>query len=131
MAYNAILNFEENEFDVVKCECSIGRELDSKGRPSSNLYGGTVTIQIESTADNTIFISMASQFKSNSGTITFKKDEADMMKKIAWENGYIIHFEERMNNNNGVPMLLCFTVSAQTIIAGGEKLKQNWPEISS
>jgi len=128
MAYSAILDFEGKEFDVVRCECSISRSVDSKGRPSSNLYGGNVTVQIESTGDNTIFQSMASQFKSCSGTITFKKDEADMMKEMSWENGYITDFEERMDNMDGTPMMICFTVSAQTLIVGGETLEQNWPE---
>jgi len=129
MAYQAILTFEGNEFDVVRCECLIERSLDNKGRPSSELYGGKVHIQIESTDDNMIFEHMASQFKSNSGTITFKKDEVDVMKELKWENGYIMYLEEAMKNTNGMPMTLSFTISAQTLIVGGETLKQNWPEV--
>jgi hypothetical protein len=33
---------------------------------------------------------MVSQFKPNIGTITFKKDEVDIMKELKWENGFII-----------------------------------------
>jgi len=128
MAYNAILTLDGDEFDVVRCAFSIERDVDSKGRPSSNLYGGRVTIQIESTDDTSIFERMTSQFKSNSGTITFKKDETDVMKELSWENGYIIEFEEGLVNSGGIPMSICFTVSAQTLIVGGEKLQQKWPE---
>jgi hypothetical protein len=71
---------------------------------------------------------MASQFKPNSGTITFMKDEVDVMKELKWENGYIIDFEEGMKNTDGTSMTICFTISAQTIVVGGEKLNQNWPE---
>lgn len=129
MAYHAILNFEEKEFDVVRCESHIEREVDSKGRPSSNLFGYIITIQIESTDDTVIFEHMASQFKPNSGRITFKKDEVDLMKELKWENGYIVDFEEKMNNVNGEPMTIFLTISAQTIIVGDETFKQNWPEI--
>jgi hypothetical protein len=128
MAYNAILDFEGQKFDVVWAECRIERGIDTKGRPSSNLYGGKVIVQIESTDDTTIFEHMASQFKPNSGTITFMKDEVDVMKELQWENGYIIDFEEGMKNTDGAPMTICFTISAQTIVVGGEKLSQNWPE---
>ena len=129
MAYQAILNFEGNEFDVVRCECSIERSLDTKGRPSSDLFGGKVTVEIESTKDTTIFAHMVSQFKSNTGTITFKKDEVDVMKDMSWKNGYIINLEEGMKNTDGTPMSLKFTVSAQTLTVGGIDLKQNWPEV--
>jgi hypothetical protein len=100
MAYQANLIFEGNEFDVVRCECFIERSFDSKGRPSSNLFGGKVHVQIESTGDNTIFEYMASQQKSNSGTITFKKDEVDLMKEMRWENGYITYLKEVMSTCN-------------------------------
>ena len=129
MAYNAVLDFEGKEFDVVRSECRIERGVDSKGRPNSNLFGGRVTLQIESNEDTMIFEHMASQFKPNSGTITFRKDEVDVMKELKWENGYIVSFEENMKNTNGAPMMIRFTVSAQTIIVGGETLKQNWPEM--
>ena len=128
MAYHAILNFEGNEYDVVRCECNIERSYDSKGRPSSNLYGGKVIVQIESTDDTTIFEHMATQFEPNTGTITFRKDEVDIMKDIKWVNGFIVEYEEGLNNSGATPMTICFTVSAQTLIVGGEKLTQEWPE---
>ncbi len=49
MAYHAILSFEGKEFDVVRSECRIERGVDGKGRPSSNLYGGRITIQVDHT----------------------------------------------------------------------------------
>jgi len=129
MAYKATLDFEGQEFDVVRCECCIERDVDSKGRPSSNLFGGQVTVQVESTEDTLIFEYMASQFKSNTGTITFTKDEVDRMKELSWENGYIVDFKEAMSNEDGTPMSISFTVSAQTLIVGDVRLEQNWPEV--
>ena len=129
MAYHATLEIESKKFDVVWCECGIRRDVDPKGRPCSDLYGGRVIIQIESTDDNTIFELMASQSKSCSGTITFTKDESDMMKELKWKNGYIIEFSEKLENIDDMPMLLTFIVSAQTLIIGDAKLEQNWSEV--
>ena len=130
MAYHATLNFEGNEFDVIRFNCSIERSTDSKGRPSSDLFGGKLLVQIESTDDNKIFESMVSQSKPCSGTITVTKDEEDMMNEIKWQNGFIVNLEERMRNTDGMPMTQTFTVSAQTLIDGGATLEQNWPEVS-
>ena len=55
MAYHATLDIEGEQFDVVWCRCSIRRSVDLKGRPSSNLYGGQLTILIESSDNNAIF----------------------------------------------------------------------------
>ena len=130
MSFRANLSFEGKEFDVIQCDYSIEREVDSKGRPSSNLYGGKINIMVESTDDITLIDKMASQFKPNTGTITFKKDDEDAkMKELKWENGYIITLEEGLEIVGEIPMGIRFTVSAQTLTIGDAEFKQNWPEM--
>ncbi len=130
MSFRASLSFEGKEFDVIKCDYSIEREVDSKGRPSSNLYGGKVHIMVESTDDVTIIENMANQFKPHTGTITFKKDDEDAkMKELTWENGYIIDFKEGIEIVGEVPMAIHFVVSAQTLKVGDATFTQNWPEM--
>ena len=130
MSFRASLSFEGKEFDVIQCDYCIEREVDSKGRPSSNLYGGKINIMVESTDDTTLIDKMASQFKPNTGTITFKKDDEDAkMKELKWENGYIITLEEGLEIVGEIPMGIRFTVSAQTLTIGDAEFKQNWPEM--
>ncbi|MDR2915103.1 MAG: type VI secretion system needle protein Hcp [Tannerella sp.] len=130
MSFRANLSFEGKEFDVIQCEYSIEREIDSKGRPSSNLYGGKITMMVESTDDITLIEKMASQFKPNTGTITFKKDDEDAkMKELKWENGYIVDLEEGLAIVGEIPMSIRFTISAQTLTVGDAEFKQNWPEM--
>ncbi len=130
MSFRASLNFEGKEFDVIKCNYSVEREVDSKGRPSSNLYGGKIEIEVESTDDISIIEKMAMQFKPHKGTITFKKDDEDSkMKELSWENGYIIDFKEAINIVGDLPMSIRFVVSAQTLKMGDASFTQNWPEM--
>lgn len=130
MSFRASLSFEGKEFDVIQCEYNIEREVDSKGRPSSNLYGGKVTMMVESTDDITLIEKMASQFKPNTGTITFKKDDEDAkMKELKWENGYLVDLEEGLEIVGDIPMGIRFTISAQTLTIGDAEFKQNWPEM--
>ena len=55
MAFRANLAFEGENFDVLKCEYSVKRDVDSKGRPSSNLYGAIIKIVVESTSKISLF----------------------------------------------------------------------------
>jgi len=131
MSFRASLKFEGKEYDIIKCDYSIEREVDHKGRPSSNLYGGRIHIMIESTDDNSIIEKLATQFRPNTGTITFKKDDEDSkMKELTWENGYIVEFEEGLETIGNVPMAIHFIVSAQTIKIGDATFTQNWPEMN-
>ncbi len=131
MSFRANLSFEGEDFDVIKCDYTIERDVDSKGRPSSNLYGGKIHITVESTSKISLFDKMASQFKPNTGTISFKKDDEDAtMKELKWENGYIIGLDEGINIVGDNPMLIQLTISAQTITVGDAEFKQNWPEMN-
>ena len=69
MAFRATLNFGGKEFDVLDCKYNLKRDVDSKGRPSSNIYGGQIRIQVESTDDTSIVEQMTAQFKTNSGSV--------------------------------------------------------------
>ena len=52
MAFRSSLNLGGKEYDVLECNYSLKRDVDSKGRPSSNIYGGKITVRVESTGDN-------------------------------------------------------------------------------
>ena len=96
MAFRATLNFAGKEFDVLDCTYSLKRDVDSKGRPSSNIYGGQIRLHVESTDDTSILENMTNQFKPHSGSIVFKKgDEEAKMKELTWENGYRIYRKHR------------------------------------
>jgi hypothetical protein len=128
MAFRATLNLAGKEFDVLDCTYKLNRDVDSKGRPSSNIYGGKVRIHVESTEDTTILEQMVSQFKPISGSIIFKKgDEEAKMKELEFENAYIIEFEEDIDIVGSRPMTITFTVSAQVLKIGGAQFEQNWP----
>ncbi len=128
MAFRSTLNLGGKEYDVLDCKYSLRRDVDSKGRPSSNIYGGRITVRVESTEDTTILETMVNQFKPFNGSILFKKgDEESKMKELEFENAYIIEFEEGINIVGSAPMSICVTISAQTIKIGGAEYEENWP----
>jgi hypothetical protein len=129
MAFRSSLNLGGKEYDVLECNYSLKRDVDSKGRPSSNIYGGKITVRVESTEDTTILETMVNQFKPFNGSVVFKKgDEEGMMKELTFENAYIIEFAEGIDIVGTAPMTICITISAQTIKIGGAEYEENWPK---
>lgn len=128
MAFRATLNLAGKEFDVLDCDYKLERDVDAKGRPASNIYGGKVRVRVESTEDTSILEQMVNQFKPSAGSVIFKKgDEEAKLKELTWENGYIISFEESIDVVGARPMSTTFVVSAQILKIGGAQYEQNWP----
>ena len=129
MSFNAKLKFGSKDgIDVLACDYSLRRDVDTKGRPSSGVYGGTINLTIESTDDTTVIESMVNQYKPVDGVITFKKSEEDAkMLEVSWEKGYVIAFQESIDIKGSKPMQIDFTVSAQTIKIGNAEHKNEWP----
>jgi len=129
MAFRATLNLGGNEYDVLDCKYELKRDIDSKGRPSSPIYGSLVEVQVESTGDTAILEQMVSQHKPCSGSVIFKKgDEEAKMKELEWENGYIIRYAESIDVSGSQPMSIRFTVSAKVLKIGSAQFEQNWPD---
>jgi len=130
MAFRAELTISGAKYDVLNCTFTMSRDTDPKGRPSSNVYGGRITFEIESTSDTSIIEGMVnSQFKPFSGSVIFKKTEEDAkMKELSFENAYIVHYQEGIDTIGENPMVIKFTVSAETIKLGNAEHNNRWPK---
>ena len=130
MAFKASITINAKTFDVLQCSYALSRDVDSKGRPSSGVYGGTVQVEVESTEDTSVIESMVNnQYKPLSGTITFKKSEEDAkMKELTFTDGYIIQYNEGLNIIGNAPMTLSFVISARSLKVGNAEHVNDWPK---
>ena len=129
MAFRSNVKFEGKEYDILDCHYSFHRDVDLKGRPSSNVYGGTIKLLIEATEDTTIIAQMVNQFKPNSGSITFNKgDEDAKMKELTWEGGYVVKYRESLDIVGREPMKIYFEISAEKIKMEGVEVDHKWPK---
>ena len=104
------------------------RDVDPTGRPASEVKGGTISFEIESTEDTSIWDLMIAQFKSVDGNIVFKKrDEDAKMKELKFETAYVVALNENFDSTGGNPMSLSFTLSAHKLSLGDSKLENEWP----
>ena len=72
MAFRADLEIDGKEFRLLHCSYALQRDVDATGRPSSEVKGGTIHLEIESTENTLLWDLMIAQFKSVDGSITFK-----------------------------------------------------------
>lgn len=130
MAFRATLNLAGKDHDVLNCDFTMSRDTDPKGRPSSGVYGGRISFEIESTTDTSIIESMVNnQFKPFEGSVIFKKtDEDAKMKEISFKNAYIVHYQEGIEAKGETPMTVKFTVSAESIKLGNADHDNRWPK---
>lgn len=129
-SFRATLTFNGTEYDVLYSHYEFNRNVDAKGKPSSNILGGRVQVTVESTDDTAVIEAMLnSQFTAVEGTITYKKtDEDSTMKEVNFKNAYIVHYAETLNVDDETPMQLAVTFSAEEITIGNATLDNRWPE---
>lgn len=130
MAFKASFKFSDSkEFDVLRWDVEFNRDTDPKGRPASDIYGGTINVEVESTPDTIVLDKMFKQYQPVTGSIVFKKaDEDAKMKELVFENGYVVKYKEALDVANAFPMTIRFSISAQVVKMGDASFEQNWPE---
>ena len=78
MAFKASFKFSDSrEFDVLRWDVKFNRDVDPKGRPASDIYGGTINVEVESTPDTIVLDKMFKQYQPVNGNIVFKKADED------------------------------------------------------
>ena len=129
MAFKATVELASSKYDALNCGYSFHRSIDAKGRPSSNVFGGTVSIVVESNNDTDIIAQLMDQFKPFSGNITFHKGgDPLVMKKLSWENGYIMSYRETFDMTSRQPMQIHIEISAEKLKMGGENIEHKRPK---
>lgn len=129
MAFKTILAIADKKYRVASVSYALSRSVDMKGRPSSVIYGGSINLDIESTADTSILESMVNnEHKPIDGTITLYKDnEEAKLKEITFTTGYVTSFTESFSASGGMPMMTSFVITAEIIKIGAAEHHNKWP----
>ena len=128
MAFKATFTLDGKTFNILNCHYALHQNVDATGRPSSDVRGGTVTVTIESTDDNTIYTWMTDSHAFKDGKITFyKRDQDSKMKELEFKQAACIDFAESFDANSSSPMSLSFTLSAKELSLGGDSHANPWP----
>ncbi len=134
MAVNARLNLDKiQDVRVIDFSYNFSRDVDASGRPSGSVRGGTVQITIESTKSAFLPEWMTTQSgKMKSGEIIINSDENETqsIKKIKFDDSFIVNYGETFSWQGGENMMETFTVSAHKISVEGDgtaQFQNEWP----
>ncbi len=128
MAFRADLEIDGKQYRLLHCSYALQRAVDATGRPASEVQGGTINFEIESTEDTSLWDLMIAQYNSIDGSIIFKKrDEDAKMKELKFETAYVVSISENFDSVGDNPMSLSFTLSAHKLTLGNETHQNEWP----
>ncbi len=128
MSFRAILDVDGEEFRVLHCNYSLQRDVDFSGRPSSDVRGGTLHLEIESSDDTSYFEWICDPYQVKSGKVTFyKRDEEAAMKELEFEDAYLVSYAESVDAIGDSPMVESLVFSAKKISMGGATHENDWP----
>ena len=128
MAFRSIFTVDGNEFRVLSCSYHLYQETDVTGRPSSVTRGGQITITIESTDDTSLFNWMTNSYECKNGSVKFFKRDSELaiMKRVDFEEAYLVSFEETFTHNTEMPMIITISISAKKMKIGDSSQVNEW-----
>jgi len=137
-AHTAIFELEGAKAQVLDLGYSFSRATDpEKGQPVKVVRNGQIIITIRSDEKEMlgkILKWMGEQDKAKSGSITIYRDaeQTKELKKIEFENGYVVGYDEHFNSQgDGDNTLETFRITAEKIKAAGAEFKMKWPDSES
>ena len=126
-SFAATFKLDGNEFSVLTCTYSFGQGIDSKGQPSSDVQGGTISLQIAASDDSSIIGWMIDPNGKKNGSIVFKRaDQDSTLKEVQFEDGYCIGYSESFNANASMTMTITLNISAKKVSVGDASHEKKW-----
>ena len=130
MAYTAVMDVDGKKFKVRHCTYSLHQNLDENGRPSTQVMGGTLQVEVESSDDETLISWMMDPTGKKKGTITFAKtDEEGELKKLNFEDAFLTSYTESMDAISNSPMIENVVISAKKLTSNGVEHENVWESV--
>lgn len=134
-AHTAIFELEGAKAQVLDLNYSFSRTTDpEKGQPTKVVRNGLINLTVRSDEKEMvgkIIKWMGSQDLGKEGSITIFKDaeQTKELKKIEFENGFVVSYRENFNSQAGSDNTLeTFEITAENIRVSGAEFKMRWPD---
>jgi len=133
-AHTAVFSLEGANAQVIDLSYSLSRATDpEKGQPVKVVRNGFISLTVrsdEKEMNGKIINWMAQQDLLKAGAITIYKDaeQTKELKKIEFENGFVIGYRENFNSQGmSANTIESFEISAEKIKVSGAEFKMRWP----
>lgn len=134
-AHTAVFELEGAKAQVIDLSYSFSRATDpEKGQPVKVVRNGLISMTIrsdEKEMNGKIVNWLGTQDLPKTGTITIYKDadQTRELKKIEFENGFVVGYRENFNSQGvGNNTIETFDITAEKIKVSGAEFKMRWPD---
>ena len=134
-SHTAIFELEGAKAQVIDLSYSFSRSTDpEKGQPTKVVRNGFISMTIrsdEKEMNGKVINWMASQDTPKTGTITIYKDseQTKELKKIEFENAFVVGYRENFNSQGvSANTLETFEITAEKIKVSDAEFKMRWPD---
>lgn len=128
MSFKANLEVGNNTYRVLSVRYRLNRDIDQFGKPASDVFGGTVRMEIESSGDTSFIEWMVSSKTRKNGKIIFEKTDEDAeLKTLEFEDAYLVDYKESFGFQGSTGMVENFKISAKKITIGSAVHENQWP----
>ena len=132
-AHTAIFELEGAKAQIIECSYSFSRRTDEKkGQPITVVMAGTIKVKIRSDEKEMvgkIVNAILKQDEAIKGSISIYSDagQSAELKKIEFENGFVIRYFEEFGAENSENTLETFEITAEKIKVSGASYNGRWP----
>lgn len=129
VGFTSTLTIGSDKFDVLSFGTSFSRDYDQKGRPSSAVRAGDMSLTIEITQNESLIdIMINAQNKAFDGKIEFWQSGKDaLLRTVDFKNGYITGYQEGFQPAGGTNFEAVISITAEKITLGAAVYDAGWP----
>lgn len=129
VGFTSTLTIDKATFDVLSFGTSFSRDYDQKGRPSSAVRAGDMSMTIEITQNENLIDTMVNaQNKAVDGKIEFwQSGKEGVFRTVNFTNGYITSYKEGFQPAGSSNFSADISITAEKIDIGTAKYDAGWP----
>ncbi len=134
-AHTAVFELEGAKAQVIDLSYSFSRATDpEKGQPVKVVRNGFISVTVrsdEKEMNGKIINWMGTQDLAKAGSITIYKDaeQTKELKKIEFENAYVVGYRENFNSQAiSTNTVETFEITAEKVKVSGAEFKMRWPD---
>lgn len=126
-----ILKIKDWEYDILRFNYKFQIDVDRRGRPISDYYGGEMSVQLESTDDTRLFYQMIHKdMPTVDGSIEILSGEGDIcVKRIEFKEAYLYFYGEDVQCTSWLPMTTTIAISPMRLDFDNNTIRidRKWP----
>ncbi|MEN9917608.1 MAG: hypothetical protein RL662_44 [Bacteroidota bacterium] len=121
---NAYFILDGEKYDIEQFKIGFKQSTDFKGQPEHEVRGGQLTITIDQTADDNLYIWAKKSTMQKNGQVLFQSDMGITVLRIDFINGYCVHLSREIGALSGTKTSLL--ISVESISLNGITHDNHW-----